>query len=374
MSRFEPFAMLQELRGWVEIESPTAAPERVSRLVRHVRGALDAAGLVTELVPGRDGRGDHLRARTPWGGDGAPGILVLAHLDTVHPLGTLERHLPFRIDGDRAYGPGIYDMKGGAFLAMAAIRPLLAAGGTTPLPIRWLYTADEEVGSPTSRALIEEEGRRARYVLVVEPARDGGKCVTARKGTARYVLRCHGRAAHSGARHQDGRSAVRELAHHILELEALTDYARGVTVNVGHIVGGTTFNTVPDQAEAWIDVRLPDPASAAALLPVIERRVAREPEVRIEIAGGLNRPPYPRTPPTMALLARAQALAGEIGFALEDTASGGGSDGNFLADRLPVLDGLGVDGAGAHTHDEHILISSLVPRAELLARLYATLD
>jgi glutamate carboxypeptidase len=253
------------------------------------------------------------------------------------------------------------------------MRAILRPNRTTPLPVRWLIVADEEVGSPTSRALIEAEGERAKHVLVVEPARNGGKCVTARKGTARYVMRLHGRPAHSGARHQDGRSALRELAHQILKLEALTDYGRGVTVNVGFAQGGTAFNTVPEHAEAWVDVRLPDEAAAALVLPAIERPVAHDPDLRITVEGGVNRPPYTKTEATAALLAHAQGLAREIGFELEDMASGGGSDGNFLAHRLPVLDGLGVDGDGAHTHEEHLLLSSLVPRATLLMRLYETL-
>jgi glutamate carboxypeptidase len=282
--------------------------------------------------------------------------------------------LPFRIEGDRAYGPGIYDMKGGAYLALAAMRELLAEGGRTRLPVRLIFASDEEIGSPTSRSLIEREGERANYVLVTEPARDGGKCVTARKGTARYTLRYHGRPAHSGGRHSDGRSAVRAMCRHVLELEAMTDYARGVTVNVGVVSGGTAFNVVPEHAEAWVDVRVPDLAAAAELLPRIEGLGCSEPDVALAVEGGLNRPPYPKTPATAALLERARSLARELGFELDDTSSGGGSDGNFLAARCPVLDGLGVDGDGAHTQHEHLLISSLVPRARLLKRLLETLD
>ena len=364
--------MLAELRRWVEIETPTHAADRVDGLMDHVEGELRAIGLVTRTVPGREGLGKHVLAETP--GAQGPGILVLSHLDTVHPVGTLASTLPFRVEGDRAYGPGIYDMKGGAYLGVAAIRAMREAGQRTRLPVRWIFASDEEIGSPTSQALIEREGDRAKYVLVTEPARDGGKCVTARKGTARYTLRYHGRPAHSGGRHSDGRSAVRAMCRHVLELEGMTDYERGVTVNVGVVKGGTAFNVVPEHAEAWVDVRVPDLAAAAEFLPGIERLACSDPEIGFTVQGGLNRPPFTKTQATAALLDRARALAREIGFELDDTMSGGGSDGNFLADRCPVLDGLGVDGDGAHTQGEHLLISSMVPRARLLKRLFETLD
>lgn len=373
MSSLEPGRLLEEIRTWVVHETPTHEAASVDSLMDLAEAQLAAIGLRTRTVPGRDGLGKNLMAETPWG-ENEPGILVLSHLDTVHPLGTLETGLPFRIEGDRAFGPGIYDMKGGAWLGVAAIRAVIEGGGRTPLPIRWVFGSDEEVGSPTSKALIEAEGSRARWVLVTEPARDGGRVVTARKGTARYVLHARGRPSHAGSRPQDGRSAIRELCRQVLELEGLTDFGRGVTVNVGMIRGGTAFNVVPEHAEAFIDVRVPDRQAADEVLPVITDRLANDPDVVLTIEGGLNRPPFAKGAATAGLLARAQELARELGFALEDTMSGGGSDGNFLAHRLPVLDGLGVDGAGAHTHEEHLLISSLVPRARLLQRLFETLD
>lgn len=369
---FDLGTMLEEIQAWVVHETPTAEPALVDALMDHVAGQLATAGLIVEAIPGRDGRGKHLLARTAWGGDG-PGVLVLSHLDTVHPVGTLATTLPCRIEGDRLYGPGVYDMKAGAYLAFAALRAIASEGAVTPLPVRFLIVSDEEVGSPTSRALIEAEGARARHVLVTEPARDGGKCVTARKGTAKLTLRLHGRPAHAGGRHADGRSAIKELAGQVLALEALTDYARGITVNVGVVQGGTVLNVVPEHAMALIDVRVPDQAAAQAILPKIKGLAAHDPDVRLTIEGELNRPPYTKTPATAALLAHAQRLAAEIGFELSDTSSGGGSDGNFLADRLPVLDGLGADGDGAHTQHEHVLISSLVPRAQLWKRLLETL-
>ncbi|MCB2012247.1 MAG: M20 family metallopeptidase [Geminicoccaceae bacterium] len=369
----DPKEMLEGIRRWVEIETPTSAPGEVARLMRDVAAGFADLGAGIGWIEERDGRGPHLELRSPWGGDG-PGILILSHLDTVHPLGTLADRLPFRIDGDRAYGPGIYDMKAGAFLAFAAFRELVREGRETPLPLRWLITADEEVGSPTSREVIRAAGDKARHVLVTEPARDGGKCVTARKGTARYAIHFTGRAAHSGARHADGRSAIREMARHVLELEAITDHAAEITTNVGLVSGGTAVNTVAETARLDLDVRFPSEEAMRCALAAVEERKAHDGDVDIRIEGGLSRPPYERSAATARLYEHARGLAAEIGFELGETRSGGGSDGNFLADRLPVLDGIGIDGDGAHTLHEHMLISSMVPHAMLIRRLMETLE
>ncbi|HET6518932.1 MAG TPA: M20 family metallopeptidase [Geminicoccaceae bacterium] len=370
--RIDADEILDGIRTWVEAETPTDDAPAVNRLMDRVAGDFAALGARVERVPGRGGFGDHLSVRSAWGDDDGPGVLVLCHLDTVHPIGTLARY-PFRVEGDAAYGPGIYDMKGGAYLAYYAYRHLVRTGRTTPLPVRLLYVSDEEVGSVTSRALIEAEGRRARYVLVTEPARDGGRVVTARKGTARFRITFRGRPAHSGSRHADGRSAIRELARQVLVLEGLTDYARGVTVNVGVVRGGTRENVVPEEALALVDLRLPTLALGAELVERIRGLAPVDPDVRIEVEGGLNRPPFERSPAIAALFEHARRLAAGIGFALEDTATGGGSDGNFTAATVPTLDGLGVDGDGAHTHDERLFVSSLAPRATLLLRLFETL-
>ena len=190
---------------------------------------------------------------------------MLSHLDTVHPLGFIER-LPFRIEGDSAFGPGIYDMKGGAYLAYHAFRQLCADGARSPLGVTQLYVSDEEIGSPTSRALIEEEGRKAKYVLVTEPARDGGKIVTGRKGVARFEIFIKGVPAHAGTRPEDGRSAIRELANVIQTLEAMNDLKRGVTVNVGVVRGGTRPNVIAEEAYAEVDLRVPTIADADELV------------------------------------------------------------------------------------------------------------
>jgi glutamate carboxypeptidase len=368
---FDSSAILDGIRRWVEIETPTEAPEQVNRLVTHVADGYRDLAATIERIPGQDGRGDHLIARSAWGQD-APGILVLSHLDTVHPLGFIER-LPFKIEGDSAFGPGIYDMKGGAYLAYHAFRQLCANGERSPLGITQLYVSDEEVGSPTSRKLIEREGERAKYVLVTEPARDGGKVVTGRKGVGRFEVFIKGVPAHAGSRPEDGRSAIRELANVIQTLEAMNDIKRGITVNVGVVRGGTRPNVIAEEAYAEVDLRTPSIADADDLVPKILGLTSRSEGVSVTVTGELNRPPYEKGNAGAALFEHAKTLAAELGFELVDVFTGGGSDGNFTAAHTATLDGLGVDGKGAHTHYEQLYFSSIEPRARLLHRLFQTL-
>jgi glutamate carboxypeptidase len=368
---FDSTQILEGIRRWVEIETPTEAPDRVNRLATLVADGYRGLPATIERMTGRDGCGDHLIARSAWG-QGAPGILVLSHLDTVHPIGFIER-LPFSIDGDIAFGPGIYDMKGGAYLAYHAFRQICAGSERSPLGITQLFVSDEEIGSPTSRALIESEGRKAKYVLVTEPARDGGKIVTGRKGVARFEVMIKGVPAHAGSRPEDGRSAIRELGNVIQTLEALNDPSRGITVNVGVVRGGTRPNVIAEDAYAEVDARLPTLADADEILPKILNLKSQSEDVTVEVKGELNRPPYEKSNAGAALFEHARELAQEIGFDLADTFTGGGSDGNFTAPFTATLDGLGVDGKGAHTHYEQMYISSIEPRARLLYRLYQTL-
>jgi len=245
--------LIEGIQRWVEIESPTGDVAAVNRMIDRVALDLRGAPVRIERAPGRPGFGDTLAARTD--GEGA-GILILSHIDTVHPVGTLETS-PCRREGDRLYGPGVYDMKGGAYLALDAFRRV-ARAKTARLPITFLFTPDEEVGSPCSRERIEREARRARYVLVTEPARDGGKVVTSRKGVGRFEAVATGVPAHSGSRHRDGHSAIDEMARQILAIAAMTDYARGITTNVGKISGGTAANVVPERCWISVDLRVPD--------------------------------------------------------------------------------------------------------------------
>jgi glutamate carboxypeptidase len=373
---FDSKTILDGIRRWVEIETPTEAPEQINKLATLVADGYRDLPATVERIAGRNGCGDHLVARSSWGQD-APGILVLSHLDTVHPIGFINR-LPFRIEGDSAFGPGIYDMKGGAYLAYHAFRqlcgvierPLL---GVTQLGVTQLYVSDEEIGSPTSRALIEAEGRRAKYVLVTEPARDGGKIVTGRKGVGRFEVFIKGVPSHAGTRPEDGRSAIRELANVIARLEAMNDLTRGITVNVGVVRGGTRPNVIAEEAYAEVDLRVPTFADADDLVQRILNLKSLSQGVSVGVTGELNRPPYEKSNAGAALFQHARTLAAEIGFDLVDTATGGGSDGNFTAAHTATLDGLGVDGKGAHTHYEQMYISSIEPRARLWHRLYQTL-
>lgn len=368
---FDGDIILEGIRRWVEIETPTEAPDQINRLASVVADGYRDLPATVERISGHSGCGDHLVARTSWGQE-HPGILVLSHLDTVHPLGFIER-LPFQVKGDSAFGPGIYDMKGGAYLAFHAFRQLCLSDERSPLGVTQLYVSDEEIGSPTSRALIEAEGRKAKYVLVTEPARDGGKIVTSRKGVARFEVFVQGVPAHAGTRPEDGRSAIRELANIIQTLEAMNDIRRGVTVNVGLVKGGTKPNVIPEEAYAEVDMRLPTLADADELIPRILNLSSQTEGVSVKVAGELNRPPYEKSNAGAALFEHAKTLAAEIGFELVDSYTGGGSDGNFTARHTATLDGLGVDGKGAHTHYEQVYISSIEPRARLLYRLYQTL-
>lgn len=368
--------ILTGLLEWVEMETPTYEGDAVNKLADKVQMQWSELGCAVERVEGTDGFGDHLLVRSPGYEEGKPSLLILSHMDTVHPIGTKEGDNPIRREGDSVFGPGIYDMKAGAYLPLYAYRHLKRLGLDSKLQFSVMLVSEEEVGSPTSRALIEAEGKKARYVLVTEPARDGGKVVTARKGVGRFEMKITGRPSHSGAQHQDGRSAVKELAHHILEIEALTDYERGITTNVGLVKAGTGVNVVPREAVAEIDLRVVTAEDGEEACAKILNRVPRDPDISIEITGGMNRPPYERTDAAMSLFELAKESAAKAGFELETTPlTGGGSDGNFTAALgVPTLDGLGADGKGAHTLEEQIYVSSLEPRAKMWVNMLESLE
>jgi glutamate carboxypeptidase len=367
-------ALLDELRLWVEMETPSSDAAAVNRLADRVEVLARDACFSVERREGTLGFGDILAVRTPRpeAYNGAS-ILVLAHIDTVHATGTIHDKLPLRRDGDRFYGPGIYDMKAGVLMALEAMKLATQRGHT--LPVDLLIVPDEEVGSKSSRPMIEEFARKAAYALVVEPARDGGKIVTARKGVGMFDITVRGRAAHAGVRPLDGRSAIRAAARLVLELETLNDPARGITVTTGTIQGGTGRNTIPAECRLQLDLRLPDTATAVEIIDKIRAMTPVDPDITFEISGDLNRPPFAQSKDGARLFDEAAKIAAELGIVLEGMATGGGSDGNFTAALgVPTLDGLGADGAGAHTFDEHILTSSLAPRTALLANLLSLLD
>ena len=372
-------ALLDELAHWVRQETPTTHPELVNRLMDRAAADLAAAGAEITRIPGRDGFADTLVARTP--ARLAPGsgtddrcVLIAGHLDTVWPPGTLDA-MPYRVDGGKAHGPGIFDMKAGSFVATKVLCALLRQGIAAPRPITLLLTPDEEVGSPTSREHIEREAARAAYVLIPEPAGAGGACVTARKGVGRFVLRIAGRGAHAGNGFAEGASAVVELAHQIQAIHALVDADRGITLNAAPVWGGTRPNVIPPEAGCEIDLRVASDADGIAMERALLGLAARTPGCTVRVEGGMNRPPFAETPAIAALHARAHAVAAGLGMDLPKQTRGGGSDGNFTAALgVPTLDGLGCPGGGAHVHTEHIRWRQLAPRAALLAGLLEVLD
>jgi glutamate carboxypeptidase len=362
--------LLDELAGWVRIETPTTDPDSVNRLMDVAHGELAKAGAVLTRIPGRDGFGDNLIARTP--GEGAP-LLVAGHLDTVWSHGTLES-MPYEVNGEKAHGPGIYDMKAGSFLAFHAVRSILAQKVPTARPIVLLLTPDEEVGSPTSRDIIEREATQAAYVLIPEPAGPRGACVTARKGVGRFVLRVEGKGSHAGGNFQEGASAVVELAQQILALHAMVDVDEGITLNAAPVWGGTRPNVIPSEAGCEIDLRVNSIQDGERMEQLIRGLTARNPACRVIVEGGMNRPPFAESPDIIRLYDKARAIASQVGLDLPRQHRGGGSDGNFTAALgIATLDGLGCPGAGAHASHEHILWVHLEQRAALLAGLLETL-
>ncbi len=370
---FSTDAMLAELLEWVRIESPTYDAAAVNRMEDFVAGRIAALGFTIERIPGRDGLGDILVAKRA-GKSSGPGILTIAHADTVHPVGTLANKLPIRRDGDKCFGPAIYDMKGGTVMMLTALKAVFAAG-TCALPVTIIINPDEEIGSPTSRAVIEAEAKKNKYVLVPEPAKGlTGEVTTGRHAFQRFVLTTHGRPAHSGWTNKDGRSAVRIMAQLVEELESKSDYDNSPTYAVSVFHGGQWVNCVPMTCTAQALCVARDDAKFAEIGRVMDGIVGVRNDVRIEVERGPVRPLWTAQAGTMDLYQRAKSIAAEIGFDLPHGQHGGGSDGNFTgALGIATLDGLGVMGNGAHTHEEHILVSSLVPRTTLLARLLSSL-
>lgn len=364
--------VLERLRRWVEHETPSGDEARCLALAEAIAAELEAAGAGVDRVPA-PGWGEHLVARFAGRESELEPVVILGHLDTVHPVGTLARQ-PFRVVEGRVEGPGTYDMKAGLVVVVEALA-LLAEAGTRPRrPVRLVVTCDEEAGSGTSRGLIEATAAGAAAVLVPEPPLAGGAAKTSRKGVADYRLRALGRAAHAGVEPERGVNAILELAHQIVRVVALADPARGTTINTGVIAGGTAGNVVP--AEAWvsIDVRFATQeegwrvdAALRALEPVL-------PGSSLQLEGGVNRPPLERTEGVVRLYERARAIAAGLGWELGEGATGGGSDGSFTAALgIPTLDGLGVEGGGAHAADEHVRVADLTRRVAFFARLLETL-
>ena len=369
---FDTEAIIDGLSRWAACESPTWDADAVNRMMDLAARDLALMGAHTERIAGRMGLGDCVRAQLPHAAaEGTPGILLLAHLDTVHAIGTLVS-LPVRREGGRVYGPGILDMKGGAYLAFEALRQVALAGLATPLPVTVLLTSDEEIGSPSSRDLIEAEAARSAFVLVPEPARPDGGVVTGRYAIARFNLRTTGRPSHAGARLAEGRSAIREMCHQVLAIEAMT--TEDCTFSVGVVHGGQWVNCVATHCDAEALSMAKRQADLDAGVARMMALAATNPDVRLDVTRGVTRPVWEPDQAGMALFQTARAIANAAGFEITSQSSGGGSDGNFTgAAGIPTLDGLGIGGGGAHTLEEFVEIDSIAPRARLLAGLLLAL-
>ena len=369
---FEAEEILAGILSWASIETPSGHVTEVNQLVNVVESMMGGMGASIERIPGQGAHGDLLKAHFRSTGSPA-GILVLCHVDTVHPVGTLKGPLPIQRDGDRVYGPGVYDMKGGMFLACYAMKKLVAAGIRTRLPVTYLFVPDEEVGSPWTREFIETEARRQKWVLVPEPAMQG-KLVSGRHAFLRFKVHAYGKPAHAGSDNTSGKSAIAAMAQLIGIMEGWSEFARGKSFSVGIVQGGTYVNTIPIVCHAEVLAVAPTPEDFKDIVDKMTTLAHSDPDVRLIVEPGPVRPLFQAGPGTLELVTRAQTIAKEYGFSLEHGQFGGGSDGNFTgALGIPTLDGLGVCGGGAHTHQEHLLISSLEPRGRLLAGLLETL-
>ncbi len=363
-------------RALVECESPSGDVVGSHNVVDHlIEAALQTdASVVVERIE-QPGYGTHLclRGFAERALREARPTLIIGHTDTVHPRGSLTAR-PWREEDGRIYAPGIFDMKANCALAVEALRAIAVLGFKPSRPIVVLFTCDEETGSHGGRALVEREARAAAQVLVLEPPARGGRVKTARKGTGMYTLRAEGRAAHAGLEPEKGISAILEMARQIERLHALNDPARGTTINVGVIGGGTRSNVVPAEAWAEVDIRFSTEAEAARLHETLTDPRPFDDRVRLTVDGEINRPPLERTAGVARLYEHARRVAAALGEKLGEASVGGASDGNFAAAcGAPVLDGLGVDGDGAHADHEHIIASALAPRGALLAGLLLTL-
>jgi len=357
----------------VETESPSGDKDgsgAVVSLLASAAGSISAVNSVERITS--EDFGEHVRIRA-FAGIERPPIVLLGHTDTVHPRGATKER-PWRAEGNRIFGPGIFDMKANLALALETLRACEATAVCPQSPVTILLTCDEESGSPSGRPLVEAEAKNARAVLVLEPPAGGGRVKTARKGTGMFTIEVKGRAAHAGLDPEKGVSAVLELARQTIRLHNLNDPATGTTIMVTVAHGGTHSNVVPDEARAEIDVRFGSAAEAKRIENAIMNLEHFDERAKLIIGGGINRPPLERTAEVAALYERARGLASLLDFDLGEASVGGASDGNFVgAMGVPVLDGLGIEGDGAHAAHEHIIVDRIARQGALLAGLIASL-
>jgi glutamate carboxypeptidase len=362
--------MVDLLGDLVSLESPTGDKAAVDRMGERVAEELDRLGASLTIHP-RTEVGDIVEAcwDTSAGVRAAAPLLMVCHMDTVHPVGEIGRN-PLRRDGKYLYGPGSYDMKGSIVALLVAVRGLLGLGIFPARSIIALMTSDEETGSNHSRELIENRARGAALAMIMEPALPDGAVKTWRKSTGEFTIRTFGVAAHAGGAHELGVNAIEEMAHQILALQKLTDYKTGSTISVGIVNGGTARNTVPDRCEASVDVRAMTAAEIGRMTAQIQALKPVLPGARVEVTGGFDRPPMERNERMIQTFMQAREIAARHGLTLKEAGSGGASDGNYTAALgTPTLDGLGPIGDGAHSEHEHILIDSLSTSATLIAAL-----
>jgi glutamate carboxypeptidase len=362
-ARAERSAFLETLRDLVRLESLSSDKAANDRLAAHLADLLAADGWQVEVLPQTE-VGDQVLARLDAPGDTR--TLILCHFDTVWPAGTLQE-MPLREDGDRLYGPGIFDMKAGVAMSVHAARLARASGRALRGPVTLFLTSDEEIGSHLSRDRIETLAREHDRVLVLEPGREDGAIKIGRKGVGGYRVRFGGVSAHAGNNPQDGASALRELAHFLLYAETLTDYGAGTTVNVTVGRGGSVSNVIAETASCELDVRVMQQAEGERVDAALTGYAPQDARVRVTVAGGINRPPLEYTPANQALHREFEATMAELGLHLDAAVVGGGSDGNFTsAIGVPTLDGLGAAGEGPHARHEHIRIGETLERLALL--------
>ncbi|MBW7882975.1 MAG: M20 family metallopeptidase [Caldilineaceae bacterium] len=364
-------AILDTIRTLVTHETPSHDKARLDAFADMMAARLSSAGASVEIIANPE-RGNHIRAHLAGGDPAARPALVLCHYDTVWPAGSLATH-PFRIEAGRAYGPGIFDMQTSLALAEFALRAVKELALQLPRPVTVLITSDEEIGSGTSRALIESEAQRSAYVLVLESPLPGGVIKTARKGTGTFRVETVGRAAHAGVEPEKGINAIEEMAHQILAIHALADPAAGTTLSVGTIEGGTATNVIPAHTVARVDLRTWTESEAARVTAAMQALQPVLPGAQVKVSGGVNRPPLERKA-SAALFEQVKEIGRRLGLELEEGSTGGGSDGNFTAALgIPTLDGLGVPGEGAHADHEHILVDEIPRRAALLVAMWLEL-
>jgi glutamate carboxypeptidase len=364
--------VLARSRSYVELETPSGSAAEIAVLGAQIRSDLEACGAQVQVTEA-PGLGINLHARIAGADAQLAPLVVLAHMDTVHAAGTLALR-PLRVEDGRALGPGIYDMKTGIALVVEALTWLDERGSAPRRPVELLVTCDEEIGSHSSRAAIEECARRAAFVLVPEPCRPDGGVKTFRKGVATYEIEARGIAAHAGIDGEQAVSAIAELVRAAAAVLDLADHSRGTTINIGRVSGGTASNVVAERASAVVDVRIAESPEGDRVHAAMMALTSRNPKAELIVRRTEERPPLVRTDAVAALYETARLHAQALGVPLPEGGTGGGSDGSLAAAAgAATLDGLGAQGGGAHAVHEHIILDDLPFRFALMARLLETL-